>query len=181
MVILLLFIWQIILWCFLLVFWCGFGILLLGLLCLGVSFFVLLGFMLIFFSWVKFVMVFFFGLLRLFLRLVFVVFVFYSLSLNVYCFNDELFFQEVFGDYQFDNVDWLVSDDVVSVILLIGNVSGLNVVVFEFVFMCQEIDMSLYDMLCMILGFIKIDDEISVVFVMYGYDFGVIVQVIMEI
>lgn len=42
---------------------------------------------------------------------------------------------EILGDLYLENVEWFVNDDLVSVILLVGMLSGFNVVVFEFFFM----------------------------------------------
>lgn len=113
-------------------------------------------------------------------RLAFTAPVPHSPSLNAYRFNDEPPSQEVFGDYQSDNVDWLVSDDAASVTSSIGNASGLNVAAPEFVSTRQETDMSPYDMLRTILGPTKTDDEISAALAMHGYDLGATVQAIME-
>ncbi|VBB72506.1 Putative protein of unknown function [Podospora comata] len=113
-------------------------------------------------------------------RLAFAAPVPHSPSLNAYRFNDEPPSQEVFGDYQSDNVDWLVSDDAASVTSSIGNASGLNVAAPEFVSTRQETDMSPYDMLRTILGPTKTDDEISAALAMHGYDLGATVQAIME-
>ncbi|KAK3988069.1 hypothetical protein QBC44DRAFT_109922 [Cladorrhinum sp. PSN332] len=114
-------------------------------------------------------------------RLAFAVPVPHSPNLNAYQFaTDDTPSQEVFGDSQVDNVDWLVSDDAVSVTSSIGNSSGLNVAAPEFVSTRQESDMSPYDMLRTILGPTKTDDEIGSALAMHGYDLGATVQAIME-
>ncbi|KAK4459197.1 hypothetical protein QBC42DRAFT_11591 [Cladorrhinum samala] len=114
-------------------------------------------------------------------RLAFAVPVPHSPNLNAYQFaTDDTPSQEVFGDSQVDNVDWLVSDDAVSVTSSIGGSSGLNVAAPEFVSTRQETDMSPYDMLRTILGPSKSDDEIGNALAMHGYDLGATVQAIME-
>ncbi|KAK4186163.1 Polyadenylate-binding protein-interacting protein 7 [Podospora australis] len=114
-------------------------------------------------------------------RLAFAAPVPHSPNLNAYQFaiNDTPS-QEVFGDLQSDNVDWLVSDDAVSVTSSIGGGSGLNVAAPEFVSTRQENDMSPYDMLRTILGPTKSDEEIGAALAMHGYDLGATVQAIME-
>lgn len=114
-------------------------------------------------------------------RLAFAVPVPHSPNLNAYQFaTDDTPSQEVFGDSQVDNVEWLVSDDAVSVTSSIGGSSGLNVAAPEFVSTRQETDMSPYDMLRTILGPSKSDDEIGNALAMHGYDLGATVQAIME-
>lgn len=114
-------------------------------------------------------------------RLAFAVPVPHSPSLNAYQFaTDETPSQEVFGDYQSDNVDWLVSDDAVSVTSSIGGSSGLNVCAPEFVSSQQQADMTPYDMLRSILGQSKTDEEISAALAMHGYDLGATVAAFME-
>jgi hypothetical protein len=101
--------------------------------------------------------------------------------LNAYQFaHDDAPSQEVFGDYQSDNVDWLVSDDAISVTSSVGGSSGLNVSAPEFVSTQQQTDMTPYDMLRSILGQTKSDDEISAALAMHGYDLGATVAAIME-
>ncbi|EAQ92730.1 hypothetical protein CHGG_00965 [Chaetomium globosum CBS 148.51] len=114
-------------------------------------------------------------------RLAFAAPVPHSPNLNAYQFaNDDTPSQEVFGDYQSDNVDWLVSDDAISVTSSVGGSSGLNVSAPEFVSTQQQSDMTPYDMLRSILGQTKSDDEISAALAMHGYDLGATVAAIME-
>ncbi len=114
-------------------------------------------------------------------RLAFATPVPHSPNLNAYQFaHDDTPSQEVFGDYQSDNVDWLVSDDAISVTSSIGGSSGLNVSAPEFVSTQQQTDMTPYDMLRSILGQTKSDDEISAALAMHGYDLGATVAAIME-
>ncbi|KAL2022820.1 hypothetical protein VTK56DRAFT_4636 [Thermocarpiscus australiensis] len=113
-------------------------------------------------------------------RLAFAAPVPHSPSLNAYQFaNDEAPSQEVFGDYQSDNVDWIVSDDAVSVTSSVGGSNGLNVTAPEFV-STQQTDMTPYDMLRCILGQTKSDEEISAALAMHGYDLGATVAAFME-
>ncbi|KAK3941571.1 Polyadenylate-binding protein-interacting protein 7 [Diplogelasinospora grovesii] len=113
-------------------------------------------------------------------RLAFAAPVPHSPSLNAYKFaDDDTPSQEIFGDYQSDNVDWLVSDDAVSVTSSVGGSSGLNVAAPEFV-SSQQTDMTPYDMLRSILGQTKTDEEIGAALAMHGYDLGATVAAIME-
>ncbi len=113
-------------------------------------------------------------------RLAFAVPVPHSPSLNAYQFaNDDTPSQEVFGDYQSDNVDWLVSDDAASVTSSVGGSSGLNVAAPEFV-STQQTDMTPYDMLRSILGQSKTDEEIGAALAIHGYDLGATVAAIMD-
>jgi hypothetical protein len=105
----------------------------------------------------------------------------HSPNLNAYQFaHDDTPSQEVFGDFQSDNVDWLVSDDAISVTSSVGGSSGLNVSAPEFVSTQHQTDMTPYDMLRSILGQTKSDDEISAALAMHGYDLGATVAAIME-
>ena len=114
-------------------------------------------------------------------RLAFAAPVPHSPNLNAYQFaNDDAPSQEIFGDYQSDNVDWLVSDDAISVTSSIGGSSGLNVAAPEFVSTQQQTDMTPYDMLRSILGQTKSDEEISAALAIHGYDLGATVAAIME-
>ncbi|KAK4152416.1 hypothetical protein C8A00DRAFT_34883 [Chaetomidium leptoderma] len=114
-------------------------------------------------------------------RLAFAAPVPHSPNLNAYQFaHDDTPSQVVFGDYQSDNVDWLVSDDAISVTSSVGNSSGLNVSAPEFVSTQHQTDMTPYDMLRSILGQTKSDDEISAALAMHGYDLGATVAAIME-
>lgn len=105
----------------------------------------------------------------------------HSPNLNAYQFtNDIAPSQEVFGDYQSDNVDWLVSDDAISVTSSVGGSSGLNGSAPEFVSTQQQSDMTPYDMLRSILGQTKSDDEISAALAMHGYDLSATVAAFMD-
>jgi hypothetical protein len=103
----------------------------------------------------------------------------HSPNLNAYQFANDEPSQEVFGDYQSENVDWLVNDDAVSVTSSVGGSSGLNVSAPEFV-STQQADMTPYDMLRSILGQSKSDEEISAALAMHGYDLGATVAAIMD-
>ncbi|KAK4111814.1 hypothetical protein N656DRAFT_789993 [Canariomyces notabilis] len=112
-------------------------------------------------------------------RLAFAAPVPHSPNLNAYQFANDEPSQEVFGDYQSENVDWLVNDDAVSVTSSVGGSSGLNVSAPEFV-STQQADMTPYDMLRSILGQSKSDEEISAALAMHGYDLGATVAAIMD-
>ena len=113
-------------------------------------------------------------------RLAFAVPVPNSPNLNAYQFaHDDTPAPEVFEDYQSDNVDWLVSDDAVSVTSSIGGSSGLNVAAPEFV-STQQTDMTPYDMLRSIFGQTKTDDEIRSALAVHGYDLGAAIAAIMD-
>ncbi|KAK0632272.1 hypothetical protein B0T14DRAFT_415164 [Immersiella caudata] len=113
-------------------------------------------------------------------RLAFAAPVPHSPNLNAYQFaTDDTPSQEVFGDYQSDNVDWLVSDDALSVTSSVGGSSGLNVAAPEFA-PTQQNDMTPYDMLRSILGQSKTDEEIGAALAMHGYDLGATVAAIMD-
>lgn len=105
-----------------------------------------------------------------------------SPSLNAYEFaNDHTPAQEIFGDLQSDNVDWLVSDDAVSVTSSVGTSSGLNAAAPEFSFSSsQQTDMTPYDILRSILGQTRTDEEIEGALAMHGYDLGATISAIME-
>jgi hypothetical protein len=124
-------------------------------------------------------------------RLAFATPVPHSPSLNAYQFAyDETPSQEVFSDYQSDNVDWLVSDDAVSVTSSVGGSNGFNLSAPEFVPASlqqqqqqqqqQQADMTPYDMLRSILGQSKTDEEISTALAMHGYDLGATIASFME-
>ncbi|CAK7217805.1 hypothetical protein SEUCBS140593_003333 [Sporothrix eucalyptigena] len=129
----------------------------------------------------------------------------HSPSLNAYEFaSDHTPAAEIFGDaQQTDNVDWLVSDDAVSVTSSLGgggganllgssfgsgtatpsSSSGLNAAAPEFSLSSlssQQIDMTPYDMLRSILGPSRTDDEIDAALAMHGYDLGATITAIME-
>lgn len=135
----------------------------------------------------------------------------HSPSLNAYEFASDLTpAAEIFGDaQQTDNVDWLVSDDAVSVTSSLGggggggaagsgsglggrvgsgtatpaSSSGLNAAAPEFSLSSlssQQIDMTPYDMLRSILGPSRTDDEIDAALAVHGYDLGATITAIME-
>ncbi|KIH91737.1 ccch zinc finger DNA-binding protein [Sporothrix brasiliensis 5110] len=136
----------------------------------------------------------------------------HSPSLNAYEFaSDHTPAAEIFGDaQQTDNVDWLVSDDAVSVTSSLGggsgtgfgggpgsytgsgfasgtatpsSSSGLNAAAPEFSLSSlssQQVDMTPYDMLRSILGPSRTDDEIDAALAMHGYDLGATITAIME-
>jgi hypothetical protein len=104
----------------------------------------------------------------------------HSPSLNAYEFaNDTSPAQEIFGDFQTENVDWLVSDDALSITSLGGTSSGLNAAAPEYV-ATQQNDMTPYDMLRSILGQSKTDDEIEEALALHGYDLSAAIAAIME-
>jgi len=115
-------------------------------------------------------------------RLAFAAPVPHSPNLNAYQFaTDDAPSQEIFGDYQSENVDWLVGgDDAASVTSSMGGgSSGLNVAAPEFVSSNQN-EMSPYDMLRSILGQTKTDEEIGAALAMHGYDLGATISAIMD-
>ncbi|KAH0436980.1 ccch zinc finger and smr domain containing protein [Colletotrichum camelliae] len=105
-----------------------------------------------------------------------------SPNLNAYEFaNDRSPSQETFGDYQTENVEWLVADDAISITSSVGTSSGLNAAAPEFSSMSsQQADMSPYDMLRSILGQTRTDDEIEAALALHGYDLSATIVSIME-
>ncbi|KAI1637383.1 hypothetical protein F4809DRAFT_605081 [Biscogniauxia mediterranea] len=104
----------------------------------------------------------------------------HSPNLNAYEFaNDPSPAQEIFGDFQTENVDWLVSDDALSVASSVGTSSGLNAAAPEYV-SAQQLDMTPYDMLRSILGPSKTDEEIEAALSSHGYDLSATIASIME-
>lgn len=105
----------------------------------------------------------------------------HSPSLNAYQFaNDATPSEEIFGGYQSDNVDWLVSDDAVSVASSVGTPSnGLSVAAPEFV-PSGQVDMTPYDILRSILGPSRTDEEIDGALALHGYDLGATITAIMD-
>ncbi|OIW34862.1 hypothetical protein CONLIGDRAFT_567834 [Coniochaeta ligniaria NRRL 30616] len=104
----------------------------------------------------------------------------HSPSLNAYQFaNDDTPSQEIFGDYQSDNVDWLVSDDAASVASSVGASNGLSVAAPEFV-PSGQVDMTPYDILRSILGPSRTDEEIDGALAVHGYDLGATITAIMD-
>ncbi|KAJ9142061.1 CCCH zinc finger and SMR domain-containing protein [Pleurostoma richardsiae] len=104
----------------------------------------------------------------------------HSPSLNAYEFaHDTTPAPEIYGDFQSDNVDWLVSDDAASITSSVGTSSGLNAAAPEFS-SSQQTDMTPYDMLRSILGQTRTDEEIDAALAMHGYDLGATISAIME-
>ncbi|KAI1501785.1 hypothetical protein F5X99DRAFT_418365 [Biscogniauxia marginata] len=104
----------------------------------------------------------------------------HSPNLNAYEFaNDTSPAQEIFGEFQTENVDWLVSDDALSVASSVGTSSGLNAAAPEYV-STQQADMTPYDMLRSILGPSKTDEEIEAALSSHGYDLSATIASIME-
>jgi hypothetical protein len=106
----------------------------------------------------------------------------HSPNLNAYEFaNDTTPSQEVFGDYQTENVEWLVADDASSVTSSVGTASGLNAAAPEFASVAsQQNDMSPYDILRSILGHSRTDEEIEGALASNGYDLSATIMAIME-
>ncbi|GKT55008.1 SMR domain-containing protein [Colletotrichum tofieldiae] len=106
----------------------------------------------------------------------------HSPNLNAYEFaSDKSPSQETFGDYQTENVEWLVADDAISVTSSVGTSSGLNAAAPEFSSMSsQQADMSPYDMLRSILGQTRTDEEIEAALAVHGYDLSATIVSIME-
>ncbi|KAI1813263.1 hypothetical protein GGS20DRAFT_586683 [Poronia punctata] len=104
----------------------------------------------------------------------------HSPNLNAYEFaSDTSPVQEFFGEIQTENVDWLVSDDAVSVSSSVGTPSGLNAAAPEYV-SAQQSDMTPYDMLRSILGQSKSDEEIENALALHGYDLSATITAMME-
>ncbi|KAF5020560.1 hypothetical protein F66182_7424 [Fusarium sp. NRRL 66182] len=106
----------------------------------------------------------------------------HSPNLNAYEFaSDPTPAIEILGDYQAENVEWLVNDDAVSVTSSVGTPSSLNAAAPEFSSMsAQSADMSPYDMLRSILGQAKSDDEIETALGQNGYDLSATIVYFME-
>ncbi|PHH85703.1 hypothetical protein CDD83_54 [Cordyceps sp. RAO-2017] len=106
----------------------------------------------------------------------------HSPNLNAYEFaSDPTPATEILGDYQTENVEWLVNDDAVSVSSSVGTSSGLNAAAPEFSSMSsQQADMSPYDMLRSILGQTRTDEEIEAALALHGYDLSATIAAIME-
>lgn len=106
----------------------------------------------------------------------------HSPNLNAYEFaSDSTPATEILGDYQTENVEWLVSDDAASVTSSVGTSSGLNAAAPEFSSMtAQSADMSPYDMLRSILGQSRSDEEIEAALAVHGYDLSATIVSIME-
>jgi hypothetical protein len=106
----------------------------------------------------------------------------HSPNLNAYEFaSDPTPAIEILGEYQAENVEWLVNDDAVSVTSSVGTSSGLNAAAPEFSSMSsQQADMSPYDMLRSILGPTRTDEEIEAALAHHGYDLSATIVSIME-
>lgn len=105
-----------------------------------------------------------------------------SPNLNAYEFaNDANPSQETFGDYQTENVEWLVADDAVSTTSSVGTSSGLNAAAPEFSSLTsQQNDMSPYDMLRSILGQSRTDEDIEAALATHNYDLSATIIALME-
>jgi hypothetical protein len=104
----------------------------------------------------------------------------HSPNLNAYEFaSDTSPAHEIYGELQTENVDWLVSDDALSVTSSVGTSSGLNAAAPEYV-ATQQSDMTPYDMLRSILGQSKTDEEIEAALAVHGYDLSATIAAIME-
>lgn len=106
----------------------------------------------------------------------------HSPSLNAYEFaSDPTPATEILGDYQAENVEWLVNDDAASVSSVGTTSSALNAAAPEFSFTTtQQVDMSPYDMLRSILGQTRTDEEIETALASHGYDLSATIAAIME-
>lgn len=106
----------------------------------------------------------------------------HSPNLSAYEFaSDSTPATEILGDYQSDNVDWLVNDDAASISSSVGTPSALNAAAPEFSSMSsQQVDMSPYDMLRSILGQTRTDEEIEAALAGHGYDLSATIASIME-
>lgn len=106
----------------------------------------------------------------------------HSPNLSAYEFaSDSTPATEILGDYQTENVEWLVNDDAASISSSVGTHSGLNAAAPEFASMSsQQADMSPYDMLRSILGQTRTDEEIEAALASQGYDLSATIASIME-
>jgi hypothetical protein len=106
----------------------------------------------------------------------------HSPNLNAYEFSsDSTPATEILGDFQTENVEWLLNDDAVSVTSSVGTSSGLNAAAPEFSSMtAQQADMSPYDMLRSILGQTRTDEEIEAALAQQGYDLSATIVSLME-
>ncbi|KAI2638125.1 hypothetical protein GGS21DRAFT_509875 [Xylaria nigripes] len=104
----------------------------------------------------------------------------HSPNLNAYEFaSDTSPAQEIYGEFQTENVDWLVSDDALNVSLPVGVTSSLNAAAPEYI-SAQQSDMTPYDMLRSILGQTKTDEEIETALALHGYDLSATIAAMME-
>jgi hypothetical protein len=106
----------------------------------------------------------------------------HSPNLNAYEFaTDPTPATEILGEYQTENVEWLVSDDAASVTSSVGTSSNLNAAAPEFSSMTgQSSDMSPYDMLRSILGQTRTDEEIEAALALHGYDLSATIVSLMD-
>lgn len=106
----------------------------------------------------------------------------HSPNLNAYEFaTDPTPAPEILGEYQTENVEWLVSDDAASVTSSVGTSSNLNAAAPEFSSMSgQSSDMSPYDMLRSILGQTRTDEEIEAALALHGYDLSATIVSLMD-
>lgn len=104
----------------------------------------------------------------------------HSPNLNAYEFaSDSSPATEILGDYQSENVEWLVNDDASSVAS--STPSILNAAAPEFSSSVgQQVDMSPYDMLRSILGQTRTDEEIEAALSQHGFDLSATIASIME-
>ena len=106
----------------------------------------------------------------------------HSPNLNAYEFaSDSTPATEINGDYQTENVEWLVSDDAASITSSVGTASGLNASAPEFSSLSsQQMEMSPYDLLRSVLGQSRSDDDIEAALSDHGYDLTATISSIME-
>lgn len=88
---------------------------------------------------------------------------------------------EIVGDFQTENVEWLVNDDAASATSSAGVSSGLNAAAPEFSSMTgQQMDMSPYDMLRSVLGQTRTDEDIETSLAEHGYDLSATLVSLMD-
>ena len=106
----------------------------------------------------------------------------HSPNLNAYEFSsDSTPATEILGDFQTENVEWLLNDDASSVTSSVGTSSGLNAAAPEFSSMtAQQVDMSPYDMLRSIMGQTKTDEDIEAALAQHNYDLSATIVSLME-
>ncbi|KAJ1331166.1 DUF1771 domain-containing protein [Microdochium nivale] len=106
----------------------------------------------------------------------------HSPNLNAYEFaSDTSPSIEIFGDLQNDNVDWLVSDDALSITSSVGTMGSMGASAPEYgSISSQQTDMTPYDMLRSILGHSKTDEEIEAALALHGYDLSATITAIMD-
>ena len=106
----------------------------------------------------------------------------HSPNLNAYEFaSDSTPATEISGDYQSENVEWLVNDDAASTTSSASMPSVLNATAPEFSsFSSHQTDMSPYDMLRSVLGQTRTDEEIEAALASHSYDLSATIASIME-